>query len=104
MTYNTVFDSDDCLCRMCLAAHPEKQAKLAHELQQHGLLATPENPHPRQVTADDLPKLHYTDAVCCPLLKALHEWSIFASTECTAVQLVWLVRLCSICTCAAGQQ
>ena len=50
-------------CRMCLAAHSHKQALVAKELQELGLLATPENPEPRALTADDLPKLLYLDAV-----------------------------------------
>ena len=49
--------------RMLLAAHPHKQALAARELRQRGLLATPERPEPRDVTADDLPTLTYIDAV-----------------------------------------
>ena len=76
-------------CSMCLAAHPEKQARLAHELRQHGLLATPENPDPRAVTADDLPKLVYTDAVRCLLAHRpadLPARCLAAKRHCTAPQ------------------
>ena len=50
-------------CRMCLAAHPQKQALVAQELQRLGLLATLAQPEPRHVSPDDLPKLQYLDAV-----------------------------------------
>ena len=53
---------------MCLAAHPHKQALVVRELQQLGLVASPSQPEPRTLVADDIPKLQYLDAVrppCC---------------------------------------
>ena len=48
---------------MCLAAHPDKQTLVAQELRRLGLLASADNPEPRNVTADDLPKMVYLDTV-----------------------------------------
>lgn len=53
-----------------LSQHPEVEAKICQELDQHGLLVTPDRPNPRQVTYDDLAKLTYLDMaikVCLPL-------------------------------------
>ncbi|DBA86903.1 hypothetical protein WJX79_003539 [Trebouxia sp. C0005] len=44
-----------------LSQHPEVEAKICQELDQHGLLVTPDRPNPRQVTYDDLAKLTYLD-------------------------------------------
>eukprot|EP00891_Asterochloris_glomerata_P009941 jgi/Astpho2/9941/Aster-06647 len=46
-----------------LAHHPEKQAALAAELNEAGLLATPENPQPRHPELAELAKLPYLNAV-----------------------------------------
>jgi cytochrome P450 len=46
-----------------LSQHPEAEARLAAELAQHGLLATPERPVPRATEWDDIPKLTYLQAV-----------------------------------------
>ena len=46
-----------------LSQHPEVEAKLAAELAQHGLLATPERPMPRAIEWDDIPKLTYLQAI-----------------------------------------
>lgn len=46
-----------------MSQHPEIEAKLAAELAQHGLLATPERPMPRAVEWGDIPKLTYLQAV-----------------------------------------
>jgi hypothetical protein len=46
-----------------LSQHPEVEAKVAAELAQHGLLATPAIPNPRPVQWDDLAKLTYLNAV-----------------------------------------
>jgi cytochrome P450 len=48
---------------MLLATHPEVEARLAAELQAHGLLATPGNPTPRAAAWEDLGKLRYLSAV-----------------------------------------
>jgi hypothetical protein len=50
------------------------EAKVAAELAQHGLLATPTNPNPRSVQWDDLAKLTYLNAV----IKVKHESSLWA--------------------------
>jgi cytochrome P450 len=46
-----------------LSQHPEVEAKVAAELAQNGLLATPANPNPRPVQWDDLARLTYLNAV-----------------------------------------
>ncbi len=53
-----------------VSQHPEVEAKICQELDQHGLLVTAARPNPRQVTYDDLAKLTYLDMaikVCLPL-------------------------------------
>lgn len=50
-------------CRFAISQHPEVEAKIVEELQSHGLLATAENPDPRQLTYPDLGKLTYLQAV-----------------------------------------
>ncbi len=56
-----------------VSQHPEVEAKVAAELAQHGLLATPGNPNPRPVQWDDLGKLTYLNAVIkvCPRVAAV---------------------------------
>ena len=46
-----------------MAGHPEVQARVAAELDAHGLLAGPKNPTPRRPTYADLAALPYLDAV-----------------------------------------
>ena len=46
-------------CRYMIATHAEVQRKVAHELDALGLLATPANPHPRQLDYEDISKLVY---------------------------------------------
>jgi cytochrome P450 len=46
-----------------LSQHPDVEAKVAAELAEHSLLATPTNPCPRPVAWDDLVKLTYLNAV-----------------------------------------
>ncbi len=46
-----------------LSQHPEVEAKVAAELAQHDLLATPASPNPRSVQWDDVGKLMYLNAV-----------------------------------------
>ena len=48
---------------MLLATHPEAEARLAAELQAHGLLATADNPRPRAPAWEDIGKLRYLSAV-----------------------------------------
>ncbi|KAK9821507.1 hypothetical protein WJX74_005016 [Apatococcus lobatus] len=43
----------------CIATHPDVQQKVAAELQQHRLLASPTEPNPRALEWDDLGKLEY---------------------------------------------
>ncbi|CAL5224557.1 g7259 [Coccomyxa viridis] len=50
-------------CLFAISQHPEVEAKIVEELQSHGLLATAENPDPRQLTYPDLGKLTYLQAV-----------------------------------------
>lgn len=45
-----------------MTQHPEAEAKLVAELREHGLLATPEQPTPRPIQWDDIPKLTYLQA------------------------------------------
>ncbi len=53
-----------------VSQHPEVEAKICQELDQHELLVTADRPNPRKVTYDDLGKLTYLDMaikVCaCP--------------------------------------
>lgn len=44
-----------------LSQHPEVEAKICQELDQHGLLRTAGRPNPRKVTYEDLSKLSYLD-------------------------------------------
>ncbi len=44
-----------------VSQHPEVEAKICQEMDQHGLLVTAARPNPRQVTYDDLAKLTYLD-------------------------------------------
>ena len=44
-----------------VSQHPQVEAKICQELDQHGLLVTADRPHPRKVTYDDLSKLSYLD-------------------------------------------
>ena len=60
--------------RLSLAAHPPLQARLAQELQEAGLLASKQQPSPRDLTFADLSALHYLDAVC-PLRRPVAEQS-----------------------------
>ena len=46
-----------------VSQHPEVEAKICAELEEHGLLVTPSRPHPRKVTYEDLGKLSYLDMV-----------------------------------------
>lgn len=46
-----------------VSQHPEVEAKICAELDEHGLLATPSRPNPRKVTYEDLSKLSYLDMV-----------------------------------------
>ena len=63
-----------------VSQHPEVEAKICQEMDQHGLLVTAARPNPRQVTYDDLAKLTYLDMaikVCLPPnadLSAVRSW------------------------------
>ena len=46
-----------------MSQHPEVEAKIVKELRQHDLLATAEQPNPRAIQWDDIPKLTYLNAV-----------------------------------------
>ena len=46
-----------------MSQHPEVEAKIVEELKQHDLLATIEQPNPRAIQWDDIPKLTYLNAV-----------------------------------------
>ena len=46
-------------CRYMIAMHTEVQRKVEDELDALGLLATPANPHPRQLEYEDVSKLVY---------------------------------------------
>lgn len=46
-----------------LTKHPDVMAKLEAELDQAGLLVTPQRPHPRAFTWADVGKLTYLDSV-----------------------------------------
>ena len=62
--------------RLSLAAHPQLQAKLAQELDEAGLLASPSRPEPRPLTHADLTALPYMDAV---IKESMRLWPV-AST------------------------
>ena len=49
--------------RLSIALHPEVQQKVAAELQAAGLLASPEQPEPRDFTWADISSLPYLNAV-----------------------------------------
>lgn len=44
-----------------VSQHPQVEAKICQELDEQGLLVTPQRPHPRKVTYEDLSKLVYLD-------------------------------------------
>lgn len=46
-----------------ISQHPEVEAKIVAELDGLGLLAAPGKAQPRRLEWDDLPKLHYVEAV-----------------------------------------
>ena len=46
-----------------VSQHPEVEARICAELDEHGLLVTPSRPNPRKVTYEDLSKLTYLDMV-----------------------------------------
>lgn len=50
-------------CLFAIATRPEVEARIVKELDSLGLLASPQNPNPRDLTLDDLPKLVYLNAV-----------------------------------------
>lgn len=50
------------MCRLCIAYHPEVQDRIAEELHEAGLLATPHGP-PRPLEYSDLSSLKYMEAV-----------------------------------------
>lgn len=52
-----------CARRYLISQHPEVEAKLAAELDEAGLLVTPERPQPRALTHADLARLTYLNCV-----------------------------------------
>ena len=44
-----------------VSQHPQVEANICQDLDQHGLLVTADRPNPRKVTHDDLSKLSYLD-------------------------------------------
>ena len=44
-----------------VSQHPEVEARICQELDEQGLLVTPDRPYPRKVAYDDLSKLNYLD-------------------------------------------
>ncbi len=46
-----------------MSQHPQVEAKIVEELKSLDLLATPEQPQPRAIQWDDVPKLTYLTAV-----------------------------------------
>ena len=57
-------------CRYMIATHAEVERRVADELEALGLLATPANPHPRQLEYDDVSKLVYLNNC----IKASRPW------------------------------
>ena len=55
-----------------VSQHPEVEAKICAELDQHGLLVTPSRPNSRKVTYEDLGKLTYLDMVIKVSLSPKH--------------------------------
>ncbi len=51
-------------CRYLISQHPEVDAKLAAELDEAGLLVTPQRPAPRAMDYADLARLTYLGWVC----------------------------------------
>ena len=51
-------------CRYLISQHPEVDAKLAAELDEAGLLVTPQRPAPRAMEYSDLARLTYLGWVC----------------------------------------
>ena len=56
--------SCDTVCRYLISQHPEVDAKLAAELDEAGLLVTPQRPAPRAMEYADLARLTYLGWVC----------------------------------------
>ena len=67
------------VCRYLVSQHPEVERKIAEELQGLGLLGTPEQPRPRPLQWDDLPKLHYLG---CAMKATLHVVLLFSKLFC----------------------
>ena len=52
------------MCRYLISQHPEVDAKMAAELDEAGLLVTPQRPVPRAMEYADLARLTYLGWVC----------------------------------------
>lgn len=70
------------LCRFCIATYPGVQEALAAELDRKGLLASVSRPEPRNVELNDLPELHYLDAVRTVAIH-VHAWANAINFHCS---------------------
>jgi hypothetical protein len=64
-------------CLFAIATRPEVESRIVKELDSLGLLASPLNPNPRDLTLEDLPKLVYLNAVIKETMR-YHTVSSFA--------------------------
>lgn len=78
--------------RYLVSQHPEVEAKLAAELDEAGLLVTPERPQPRALAHADLARLTYLNCVLKVRFVGLYpdwlRWGLHACPACTSTGLV----------------
>ena len=72
-----------------VSQHPEVEAKIVEELKSLDLLATAEQPSPRPIQWDDIPRLIYLNAVIkvCAGTQPLTRWQQVSRVFCNAQML-----------------
>ena len=73
-----------------VSQHPEVEAKLVEQLKSLDLLATAEQPAPRPIQWDDIPRLTYLNAVikvCAAATQPMTTWQHVSRVICNAQML-----------------